>query len=107
MLPYSQIRSSVRLPQVLAWKFGGIFLADVAGVHSEASPLEISAPLQGRLGLSMCHEDGSMCIPSIRLQNTQLSEPFPPWPRGLIQSFGNQFRCVQVNVMREEQAYVQ
>lgn len=43
-----QIRSSVGLPPVLAWKFRGFCLADVAGVHSEASPLESSAPLQGR-----------------------------------------------------------
>lgn len=86
-LPHSQSCRSVRLPQVLAWKFTGIFLADVAGVHSEVSLLEISTPLQGQLVLSMCHEDGSMCIPSIRLQNTQVSEPFPHWPRGLIQSF--------------------
>lgn len=36
----SQIQSSVRLPRVLAWKSRGVCLADVAGVYSEASPLE-------------------------------------------------------------------
>lgn len=55
----------VWLPRVLAWKFRGIFLACVAGVHREASLLEISAPQKGRLVLSMCHEDGSMCILSL------------------------------------------
>lgn len=40
VLSRSQIQSSVRLPRVLAWKSRGVGLADVAGVYSEASPLE-------------------------------------------------------------------
>ena len=82
MLPCPQIRGSVRVPPVLAWKFRGFCLADVAGVHSEASPLEISAPLQGRLVLQVCCEGGSVCSLSIRLQNTQVSEPCPFAQRG-------------------------
>lgn len=38
VLRRSQIWSFVRSPRVLAWKFRGFGLADVAGVHSKASP---------------------------------------------------------------------
>lgn len=69
VLPPSQIWSSVRLPRVLARKSRGVCLVGVAGVHSKASPL------QGGSVQSTCCEVGSMCIPSIRLQNTEVSEP--------------------------------
>lgn len=71
----SQIWSSIRSPQVLAWKSRGVCLADVAGVYGEARPLESQHLLQGQLVLSVCREEGSVCIPSIGLQNTQVSEP--------------------------------
>lgn len=40
VLSRPQTQSSIRFPRVLAWKPGGVCLADVAGVCSEASPLE-------------------------------------------------------------------
>lgn len=72
---FGALRSGVGLPWVLVCKFRGFCLADVAGVHGKASPLEISALLQGRLIRPMCGVDGSMCVPSMRLQNAQVSEP--------------------------------
>lgn len=71
----SQLWSSVGLPWVLDWKFRGFCLVGVAGVQSQASSLDVSALLQGRLVLPMCCDGGSVCISSMRLQNPQVSEP--------------------------------